>query len=179
MNWEYQFLLFMQDLHTPALDKAMVLLSHLGDVGLMWTIFAVLLFLMERTKRIGRDMVLSIILAFLVGNLLLKSLIGRERPWELYAILQPLVEKPFDSSFPSGHTMNSFAAATALFFHERKAGAAGLLLAFAIGFSRLYNLVHYPTDVLAGAAIGIGCAVAVCLFFRKRENTLLTGSRKI
>ncbi len=170
MDWEYHCLLFFQGLHTPVMDKIMIHLSHLGDFGVMWTAFAILLFLMKRTRLIGRDMLLSILLTALIGNLILKNLIDRPRPYDVYAVLQPLVEKPFDSAFPSGHTMNAFTAATALFFHERQAGAAALLVACAISFSRLYNLVHYPTDVLAGAVIGIGCALSVCRIFHSETR---------
>ena len=60
-----------------------------------------------------------------------------------------------DHSFPSGHTAAAFAAAVALFACHRKAGTIALFLAFLMGFSRLYLFVHYPTDVLAGALLGV------------------------
>ena len=63
-------------------------------------------------------------------------------------------------SFPSGHTLSSFAAAAALCFFHRKSGLLAFLAAALIGFSRLYASVHYPTDVLAGALLGILCGLA-------------------
>ncbi|MBR2778659.1 MAG: phosphatase PAP2 family protein, partial [Firmicutes bacterium] len=113
----------------PLLDKAMVMLSHLGDGALLWIILAVVLFLMAGTRRIGRDMIVAMIVALIIGNLIVKNVIGRVRPYDVYTMLQPLVDRPSDWSFPSGHTMHSFAAATVLFLHERKAGIAALLLA--------------------------------------------------
>lgn len=166
MLWEYQFLTKLQEFRMPLLDKAMVMLSHLGDGALLWIILAVVLFLMAGTRRIGRDMIVAMIVALIIGNLIVKNVIGRVRPYDVYTMLQPLVDRPSDWSFPSGHTMHSFAAATVLFLHERKAGIAALLLAAGIGFSRLYNMVHYPTDVLAGMLIGIVIAVLVYRFFR-------------
>ena len=80
--------------------------------------------------------------------------IHRTHP-ELTALLDPGDQW----SFPSGHTLSSFAAATALCFFHRKAGAAAYVVAALIGFSRLYACVHYPTDVLAGLLIGILCGL--------------------
>ena len=62
-------------------------------------------------------------------------------------------------SFPSGHTMASFAAATVLWHWNRKVGLAAYLLAGMIAFSRLYLFVHFPSDVLAGALLG--CLVGI------------------
>ena len=70
-----------------------------------------------------------------------------------------LIAMPNDYSFPSGHTMASFAAATILWHWNRKVGIAAYLLAGAIAFSRLYLFVHFPSDVLAGA--GIGCIIGI------------------
>lgn len=61
--------------------------------------------------------------------------------------------------FPSGHTLSSFAAASALYFFHHKTGFLAFLLAASIAFSRLYASVHYPTDVLTGAVIGVLCGI--------------------
>lgn len=67
-----------------------------------------------------------------------------------------LIQTPTDFSFPSGHTFGSFAAASAIFCGvSRRWGIAVLGLAAGIGFSRIYLFVHYPSDVMAGALLGI------------------------
>ncbi len=67
-------------------------------------------------------------------------------------------------SFPSGHTSSSFAAACGMFAAARKkqkiAGAAAVIIAAVIGYTRIYLHVHYFTDVLAGAIVGMLCAAA-------------------
>ena len=78
----------------------------------------------------------------------------RERPFAGKE-LELLVETPQDFSFPSGHTSSSFAAATALSSHGRSWGIPAYILAVLIAFSRLYLYVHFPSDVIAGAAVGI------------------------
>ncbi len=61
----------------------------------------------------------------------------------------------FPKTRRSGHSASSFTAATAVFFHYRKAGIAAYILAALIAFSRLYCYVHFPTDVLTGIALGL------------------------
>ena len=78
------------------------------------------------------------------------------RPYDVNTAIAILIKKPLDFSFPSGHTAASFAAMTALFLAKmKKAWIAALVLAVLIAFSRLYFYVHYPTDVLGGAVVGI------------------------
>ena len=79
-----------------------------------------------------------------------------------------LIAVPKDYSFPSGHTFASFAAAVSVFLYYKKAGTAAIILAFLIGFSRLYLFVHFPTDVLAGFVIGVMIALLCVKFIKPR-----------
>ena len=79
-------------------------------------------------------------------------------------IFYPLIGRPWDYSFPSGHTASSFAAAWVLYRRlPKRFGIPALALAGLIGVSRLYLGVHYPTDVLFGAVSGIGCGCIACV----------------
>lgn len=90
----------------------------------------------------------------------LKYAVNRKRPYEEY----PLIINPYtienDASFPSGHTSTAFTLATSLTLQYKKWYVAIPLFAWAssVGYSRMYLGEHYPTDVLAGAVIGIGSA---------------------
>lgn len=90
----------------------------------------------------------------------LKYTINRTRPYAEY----PLIINPYtiekDASFPSGHTSTAFALATSLSIQYKKWYVVVPCYAWAVGvgYSRMYLGEHYPTDVLAGAAIGIGSA---------------------
>ena len=69
--------------------------------------------------------------------------------------------------FKYHYLFSSFTAAWILWKADRKFGAAGLALAVCIGFSRLYLFVHYPTDVLGGAVLGIACAQGIYLLAKR------------
>ena len=69
--------------------------------------------------------------------------------WEL------LIQAPTSYSFPSGHTMSSFEGAVSIFLFSRRWGAAALVMAALIAFSRMYLFVHFPTDVLVGLLLGV------------------------
>jgi membrane-associated phospholipid phosphatase len=74
---------------------------------------------------------------------------------------EPIVEAPATYSFPSGHATVSFACATVLALAVPRLRVPLIVLAVLISFSRVYVGVHYPGDVLAGAVLGIGIAIAL------------------
>jgi len=102
----------------------------------------------------------------------LKALFDRDRPPLRYAEPKPLVHVPHDASFPSGHAATSFAAATILTFAFPRLGAPLFVLAAAVAFSRVYDGVHYPLDILGGAALGIFVALALRLLVRRRMRVI-------
>ena len=98
---------------------------------------------------------LSLILDFVVVNVLLKNLVARARPYQALKGLLLLVEEATDYSFPSGHSGACFAVASVMFLClPRKVGVPAIGMAALIAFSRLYVGIHYPTDVLGGILIG-------------------------
>ena len=99
--------------------------------------------------------------------------------WNAEYVFPNVVHMPTSWSFPSGHTSSSFAFATAVFANNKKWGIAAYVLAALIGFSRIYLGVHYCTDVLAGAVLGIVYGVigalvvgAIIKAIKKKDNKL-------
>ena len=90
----------------------------------------------------------------------MKITFDRQRPYEKYPnLIHPVSTEP-DPSFPSGHTAAAFSLATALSISYPKwyVIAPSALWACGVGYSRINQGVHYPSDVLTGAVIGTGCA---------------------
>lgn len=153
---ELRFLDFLQTIHTPLLDKILAFITSLGNAGIIWIVLAVVLLILPKTRRTGIIVAAALLMDLILCNLILKNLVARVRPYDVNTAIAILIKKPLDFSFPSGHTAASFAAMTALFLAKmKKAWIAALVLAVLIAFSRLYFYVHYPTDVLGGAIVGI------------------------
>ncbi len=74
-----------------------------------------------------------------------------------------LIRHEADNSFPSDHTAFAFAVAGAVVWRRRFVGGVALVFAALVGFARVYVGVHWPSDVLAGAAIGLGAGAVVAL----------------
>ena len=158
LEWDGQALLWLKDTFAhPVLDQIMIFVSRMGDKGFCWIALGLLFLLLGRRERVWFRrgiLVLSALLAdVLLCNVLLKPLVNRTRPYEVldYTLIVPPMH---DASFPSGHTAASFAAATAVYAIRPSWGRAAYAFAVLMGFSRLYLGVHFPLDVLAGAAVG-------------------------
>ncbi len=153
---DFSILDFIQsNLRTDFLDSFMVFLSHIGEGGIVWFLIAIPMMFFKKTRVCGMCVILSMGVTLLFGELLMKNIFCRARPCNVNLDIEMLVKRPSSYSFPSGHTSSSFASATTVFLYHKKFGIATLVLAALIAFSRLYNYVHYPTDVLAGALFGI------------------------
>jgi len=147
------------------LDWLMPKVTLLGELGLLWIAVAVIMLLVRRHRRCGAMLACGLVTGVLLGNALLKNVVARPRPCWLDSGVDMLVAVPMDFSFPSGHTLASFIAATILLRYDKRLGIAALVMATAIAFSRLYLYVHFPTDVLCGAVFGVGIGLAVCALF--------------
>ena len=147
--------------HTPALERAMFWLGKAGNNAGVWMTVNVLLALADRPNR-EAWLICAALGPFAIGlNYALKLVVRRPRP-DLGPSLPPLGGAPSSLSFPSAHATSSFAVATAMTRVEPVAALA-FLLALALAAGRPYLGMHYPSDVLAGAAIGTVLGILVPL----------------
>ena len=117
--------------------------------------------------------IVAVIIAIFIGDVVLKHAVMRLRP---YIVIEgaPVVEAlkyPVSYSFPSGHSFFFFAGATVLYCYRHRLGILAYGLAAVVAFSRMYLFMHFPSDVLAGAILGVGVgygAYRICQFVRKR-----------
>lgn len=142
----------------------MPLITSLGNMGIVWILSALVFLCFRKTRRIGTAMGIALILGLLVGNLTLKPLTARIRPYDFDPSVVLLIPPETEYSFPSGHTLASFEGAVTIFLYRRNWGIAALILAAGIAFSRLYLMVHYPSDVLVGMILGSVFAFVACRF---------------
>ena len=151
-----------QHLRLPWLNQAVGVYTSLGNAGLVFIAAAVVLLCFRATRRAGAAAGVGMLLGFLTTNLTIKPLIARPRPWVVMEQLEVLVTSSDPNSFPSGHTCSAFAfgVAVAVVVPWKWGKAAALAAAALMGLSRLYVGVHFPSDVLAGALIGMLCGLA-------------------
>ena len=142
------------------LDWLMPKITFLGEAGLIWIVLALLFLWMRKRRKCGLKMTVSLVICLVLALLILKNVIARPRPCWINTEMEMLVKVPKDYSFPSGHTLSGIASSLIIFKDDRRIGIPAVILAVVIAFSRLYLYVHFPTDVLAGAVLGILLAIA-------------------
>lgn len=141
------------------LDTIFVLIAKYGIVvPLACTLVGVVINKQRRTFLAHAG--LTFALAVLVDDVL-SMIFFRARPFTTGTIALLLENPPVDSSFPSGHAIRAFAFSQPLLIHQKWLGIIATLAAVIVATSRVFVGVHYWTDVLAGAAISIGCAYLV------------------
>lgn len=152
----------LQNLHnaigSPTLDTIMSCITLFCEGGVFWIALAAIFLLTKRYRRTGLSMGIALLIGVIVINVIVKNVVARVRPYDMDAAtyyLASWIPRPTDYSFPSGHALACFEVLAVLFLRERKPfGWITLVIAFLVSFSRMYLCVHFPTDVLAGAAFG-------------------------
>ncbi len=148
-----------QNLRCPFMDFLMPKISMIGEFGIVWLVIGIIMLCFRKTRRCAILMLISTLAVYCFGELFLKNQICRVRPCNIRPYLDIPVERPSSYSFPSGHTSSAFSCAVMILMNHRVGGVFALMLAIVIAFSRLYNYVHFPSDVLAGALLGAVFAV--------------------
>lgn len=147
--------LWVVDHRAGWLDPLFIGLSAVGYAGLVWIFLApALALLTRRPLLVPTALTAACVWGADLVALGLKSVVDRPRPFSVLPQADPLFGGTVGASLPSGHATTSFAGAVVLGYLFRAAAPALVPLALAVAFSRVYVGVHYPLDVLAGAAIG-------------------------
>ena len=142
------------------LTPFMRVITVMGDKALALILISIVLGLFSKTRKTGICMLLSILCGALMTNVILKETICRIRPYEASALFREFwtfvgAHTESEFSFPSGHATAAAAAATGLWLvRGKKYLAISIPFVTLMAISRNYFVVHYPTDVIAGAIIG-------------------------
>ncbi|HET7444277.1 MAG TPA: phosphatase PAP2 family protein [Solirubrobacterales bacterium] len=146
--------------HTPGAESVAKALGKAGNNGLVWVVLGVLLAILDWERHEEWLICAALGPIAIVLNYGIKLLVKRPRP--VLEGLPPLGGAPSSLSFPSAHALSSFAVATAM-FRVDPATAGALVIALAISLGRPYLGMHYPSDVLAGAVLGVALGLIVPL----------------
>jgi diacylglycerol kinase family enzyme/membrane-associated phospholipid phosphatase len=148
----------------PAAEPVLPRLSRSANHGVLWfaTAAAMAASRTPRSRRAAARGLASLTLASLTINTLGKRSVRRTRPvLDPVPLVRQLKRQPITTSFPSGHSASAAAFATGVALESPAWGAAVAPIAWSVALSRVYTGVHFPSDVLAGAALGAGAAFAV------------------
>lgn len=135
-------------------------ISHTGD-GHLYAVMGLLAWLFE--PRTGQYFLLAGLLAFLLElpiYWLAKNSFKRRRPAQISHLLTSFITPSDQYSLPSGHTAAAFVMAVLLQHFYPELGLLPFIWAGLIGFSRILLGVHFLTDIVLGAVLGISCAIA-------------------
>lgn len=164
-NFDTSIMYKVQELRTPILNSIFIFFTKLGDAGFLFILLGILFLLIKKFRKIGFLILLAELINLVIVSVL-KDVIQRPRPFNTLANLHPLVSAG-SYSFPSGHASSAFVCAVIIAYYFKKLAIPAYLIAILIAFSRVYVGVHYPSDIIVGALIGILCAYLCILFYNK------------
>ncbi|KUM78308.1 phosphatase PAP2 family protein [Streptomyces sp. ISL-22] len=166
---------FAAEQHWPYAEPVLPRLTRSANHGVLWFATAAVM-AASRTPRARRAAVrglASLSLASLTINTLGKRSVRRPRPvLDPVPLVRQLKRQPITTSFPSGHAASAAAFATGVALESPAWGLAVAPIAWSVALSRVYTGVHFPSDVLAGAALGAGAAFAVRGMVPTREGLI-------
>jgi undecaprenyl-diphosphatase len=154
------------------LDPVFVALSVVGFAGLVWVALAPLVaYLAKRNVLFATAFTAACVWSADLIALGLKAATDRARPFETIPQADPLLRATVGQSMPSGHAATSFTGAVLLSYLLPRSAPYVFLFAAAIAFSRIYVGVHYPSDVVAGAALGAAVGLVGLAVLRLLRRT--------
>jgi undecaprenyl-diphosphatase len=147
------------------LTRFLYFLSRMGD-GLLWWISGLLFLIVGTTRTCWAVLAAGGAIGISVSVfILVKKWVGRPRPFEKWCDISSLIVPPDKFSFPSGHTMTAFSVYAVYSSLIPGSGVLFLPIAILLGISRVFLGVHYPTDVVVGALLGVGIGKMTVLGF--------------
>lgn len=159
-----------QGLRCPWLDYALGFPTVFGETVFLMSFAVALIACLDRGKTAEKITLVVCALLFATWSADgIKEIFGRPRPYEFWPDVTPLFGKLWTKSFPSGHAANAFSVASVLnILYGRKMRWAYVAAAW-VGITRIYAGMHYPTDVLGGAVLGVLCAHVTGPILRRRK----------
>ena len=167
------------------LSPLLKLITNLGNMGFIFIMISLIMIFFKKIRKIGMIVLFSIAIGFVLTNLILKNVVARPRPFidetsDYYLWWKEagsMIESGY--SFPSGHTTAAMAFGLSLFLcFKKKWSWVFLLIPLIMGFTRIYFVVHYTTDVLGAILVG-GLSALISYFVIKYIVKVIESKNKI
>ncbi|MET8825159.1 phosphatase PAP2 family protein [Streptomyces sp. NPDC004610] len=161
---DYRLFEFAAEREWPYAERVLPRLSRFANHGVLWgvTAAAIAASRTPRGRRAAARGLASLALASATINTVGKRSVRRPRPpLGPVPAARQLKRQPITTSFPSGHAASAAAFGAGVAMESPQWGAVVAPVAYSVAMSRVYTGVHFPSDVLAGAALGIGAALVV------------------
>ncbi|MGW6691223.1 phosphatase PAP2 family protein [Streptomyces sp. NPDC054961] len=172
-RWDRQLFDVVARRHWPGADAVLPRLGRAANHGVLWggTALAIAAFGSAGARKAAGRGVASLALASATINTIGKWSVRRPRPLlDGVPAVRQLATQPRTTSFPSGHSASAFAFAAGTALQSPALGALLLPVAASVAFSRVYTGVHYPSDVVTGAALGVAAGFLVRRLTRDAEE---------
>lgn len=161
-------------LSDSVMDLIMTCLTYSIEFGAMAILVFIIMMCIKNMRKTGFAVMGATLSVMLFGELIIKHLVARPRPFVINGAIELIIKAPSGFSFPSSHTATCFAMATAIYLFHKRLGIIAYIYAALVAFSRMYLYVHYPSDIIGGIALGIGCGIGavalVKLIYRKIDK---------
>ena len=176
---DQELLSWLATANRPALDQAMLRLGGMANHGGLW--FALAAGLGARRSKWTRRAALRGLAGMAIGstaaNIIAKQLVGRARPELVVTAEGRSPKRPFTTSFPSGHAASAAAFATGVALEVPALAIPVSGLAAVVGASRVIARVHYPSDVMAGFALGTAAGLLTLRWWARRPAVPAVAAR--
>ena len=161
-------------LSSPVADIIMKCLTYSIEYGAMAILVFIVMMFVKKMRKTGFAVMGATLSVLLFGELILKHIVCRPRPFAVNSAIDIIIKAPSGVSFPSSPTATCFAMATAIYLFHKRLGIIAYVYASLVAFSRMYLYVHYPSDIFGGVILGICCGIGatalVKLICKKTEN---------
>ena len=185
-SFDYKILEFYHNLHEGSMGQFFDIFNkyftRLGDGGIFVLAIGLILLLFKKSRKIGMGMIGGVIIGALFTNVAIKNVVARPRPyktleiyWQWWQAVGHGTESEY--SFPSGHTTSVAAAMWPVFLNcKKKVSWLVFLFVIAIGATRNYIMVHFPSDILGGIIVGsIAGILAYCIVKALYDKVFIKG----
>ena len=171
-SFDSKALLWIQDnMNNEVIDKLAMIITKYGNYTMILISILIIIFL-KKYRIVGYLTLIALTLNLLLGDTILKDVIQRPRPYDVLEGLDIIIKKSTSYSFPSGHASMAFAIVGTMSYFFKKYRVYLYTIATLIALSRIYLLVHYPTDVLVGILLGLFSSFIVVSLYNGYEKNI-------